>query len=213
MSGDAWGWLGPFPVGFDLDMTLVDTRAASVCALRAAGSDLPEQLDLSRCLASASALRAELARVMPLDRVNIALRDYAMAMREEALPLLRPMPGAVEVLTTIRRHGGRCVVVTGRRATTAAAVVAALGLPIDRLVGGASGPQKVPHLRRENIAVYVGDQPSDMRAAVVAGARAIGVTTGFTPAAELAAAGAAAVLSDLSEMRLLAASLTARSDR
>jgi phosphoglycolate phosphatase len=43
-------------------------------------------------------------------------------------------------------------------------------------------------------AAMVGDHPTDMQAARAAGCRAVGVTTGRTPAGELAAAGAHAVL-------------------
>jgi len=47
--------------------------------------------------------------------------------------------------------------------------------------------------------VLVGDTPFDVEAALVAGARAVGVATGGYSAAELAAAGAHAVLPDLTD--------------
>jgi phosphoglycolate phosphatase len=56
--------------------------------------------------------------------------------------------------------------------------------------------------------VIVGDTPLDVRAALATGARAVGVATGHAGAAELAAAGAHAVLPDLSDTgRVLAAVL------
>jgi len=45
--------------------------------------------------------------------------------------------------------------------------------------------------------VLVGDTPLDVAAALATGARAIGVATGQFPASELEAAGASAVLTDL----------------
>jgi phosphoglycolate phosphatase len=47
--------------------------------------------------------------------------------------------------------------------------------------------------------VVIGDTPLDIEAALVSGARAVGVATGSYSAAELAAAGACAVLPDLTD--------------
>jgi phosphoglycolate phosphatase-like HAD superfamily hydrolase len=47
--------------------------------------------------------------------------------------------------------------------------------------------------------VVIGDTPFDVTAALAAGARAVGVATGSHPAAELRAAGAHAVLPDLTD--------------
>jgi phosphoglycolate phosphatase len=52
-------------------------------------------------------------------------------------------------------------------------------------------------LRRLNAAVYVGDSPPDMAAAVDAGARAVGVATGSFSRDDLAGAGADVVLDSL----------------
>jgi phosphoglycolate phosphatase-like HAD superfamily hydrolase len=56
--------------------------------------------------------------------------------------------------------------------------------------------------------VIIGDTPFDVAAALACGARAVGVATGQSPAAELAAAGAHAVLPDLADTpRVIAAIL------
>ena len=47
--------------------------------------------------------------------------------------------------------------------------------------------------------MVIGDTPLDIEAALAAGARAVGVATGRYPAAELPAAGAHAVLPDLTD--------------
>ncbi len=61
--------------------------------------------------------------------------------------------------------------------------------------------------------VLVGDTPLDIEAAVVTGARAVGVATGGFSMAELARAGADAVLPDLTDTsRVLAAVLARRGD-
>ncbi len=56
--------------------------------------------------------------------------------------------------------------------------------------------------------VLVGDTPLDVEAALVTGARAVGVATGRTSAAELAAAGAHAVLADLADSALVLTAIT-----
>src|SRR5260370_4105806 len=54
----------------------------------------------------------------------------------------------------------------------------------------------------------VGDTPLDVEAALATGARAVGVATGSYSAAELAAAGAHAVLPDLADTALVLAAIT-----
>ncbi len=58
--------------------------------------------------------------------------------------------------------------------------------------------------------VLVGDTPLDVEAAVVAGARAVGVATGGFGVAELASAGADAVLPDLTDTSRVVAAVLAR---
>jgi phosphoglycolate phosphatase-like HAD superfamily hydrolase len=56
--------------------------------------------------------------------------------------------------------------------------------------------------------VLVGDTPLDVAAALATGARAVGVATGSYPAAQLAAAGAHAILPDLTDPGLVVAAVT-----
>ena len=58
--------------------------------------------------------------------------------------------------------------------------------------------------------VLVGDTPLDVAAALATGARAVGVATGSYTAADLAAAGAHAVLPDLTDTSLVLAAVTGR---
>jgi len=61
--------------------------------------------------------------------------------------------------------------------------------------------------------VLVGDTPLDVTAALATDARAVGVATGSFSVAELAAAGAHAVLPDLTDARLVLAAVTGGRDR
>ena len=56
--------------------------------------------------------------------------------------------------------------------------------------------------------VLVGDTPLDVEAALASGARAVAVATGSFPAADLAAAGAHVVLSDLTNTGAVLAAVT-----
>jgi phosphoglycolate phosphatase len=192
-----WSPLSRAVVGFDLDLTLLDTREATLVALRAIDPGLPAAVDLGRCLTSAAELRAELGRHLPERQVEEALRRYRAAAAAEGADHVRPMPGAVDALAEVRRHGGRAVVITGRRPEIAAVYLRAAGLTVDLLVGGAAGPEKVRHMKRHALDVYLGDHPLDMTAAAAAGVFGVGVATGYATAERLRAAGARLVVGSL----------------
>jgi phosphoglycolate phosphatase len=73
----------------------------------------------------------------------------------------------------------------------------AAGLAPDELFTLVHGPEKAAVLRRLRAVAYVGDTPPDMAAAVQAGVRAVGVTTGSFSGEDLAGAGAEVVLDSL----------------
>jgi phosphoglycolate phosphatase len=195
-----WSPLSGAVVGFDLDLTLLDTREAALVALRATDPGLPAAVDLARCLVSTAELRAELGRHLPAERLDEALRRYSAAAAAEGPARVRAMPGAAEALAQVRRYGGRAVVITGRRPDGAAAYLRAAGLAVDLLVGGVAGPEKVRHMRRHALDAYLGDHPLDMAAAAAAGVFGVGVTTGYAAADSLHAAGARLVVPSLSAL-------------
>jgi len=91
------------------------------------------------------------------------------------------------------------VIVTAKHPVSVRPSLVAARIEADAVFTHVHGPEKTAVLRRVGAAVYVGDTPSDMIAAVVAGACAVGVPTGSFSAAELLAAGAAVVLGSLRE--------------
>ena len=133
----------------------------------------------------------------------------------------RLAPGAVVILAArgadrldeqigaVRAAGAAALVVTAKLEATARLSLDALGLVADAVFGDVHGPQKAVVLSAAGAAIYVGNTPADMAAAVLAGAHPVGVATGSFSAAELRVAGAADVLSSLASFPALYAALAA----
>lgn len=203
---------GP-PVGFDLDMTLVDSSAAMTVALNAVARRLGVDIDVESCVRSIGApLRDQLARWIPPERMEEAMTVLAEAFVNEGVLKVRPLPGAKAVLSRIRGGGGRVLVVTTRRERVARLCLRRAGLTVDGVSGGLDPAGKADVLRDSGAGWYIGDHPLDMAAAVTAGIPGIGVTTGFHSGDELTAAGATVVLPDLAAATAGTATATAAGD-
>lgn len=189
-------------VGFDLDMTLIDSRPGIVDTLAALADESDEPAlrapDLLVALLKRN-LDLELAdRVAPERATRLADRFRELYV-DLGVPGSALLPGAAEAVAAVRAARGRVVVVTAKYEPNARRCLDHVGLEVDAVHGWRYGPAKAEALADERAGVYVGDTPRDMEAAAVAGARSVGVTTGPHPASELAAAGAEVVLSSLEE--------------
>ncbi|GIE81173.1 hydrolase [Actinoplanes philippinensis] len=185
-------------VGFDLDMTLIDSRPG----IRAAYQELTARtgvfvdadLAVSRL---GPPLRTELRHWFPADEVEEAVTIYRALYPEFAIAPSLPTPGAAEALDAVRAAGLRVVVVTSKLGRLAALHLDHLGLYADELAGDLFAEGKASALAEHGVGWYVGDHIADMVAARTAGVPGVGVTTGPCAEAELWAAGASYVLSDL----------------
>lgn len=167
-------------VGFDLDQTLIDPRPGVRIALRALGLDE----------ALAELLGPPLEEWLP---VGTDL-DLYRATYQRSAQHVTVLPGAAEALAAVRSAGGRGVVVTAKRRDAATACLAGAGLAVDELHAAMWGEEKAAALLAAGATVYVGDHPLDMVAARMAGAYAVGVSTGPLVPAE-----ADLLLADLTE--------------
>ncbi len=200
----------PAPVGFDLDMTLIDSRAAILGSFAGVAAETGVAIDPAGVDSRLGIkLEDELAYWLPADEIEPAMRIYRSHYTRLALPLTRVLPGARESLAAVRAAGARAVVVTAKLEATARHSLDGLGLVPDSVFGGVHGPEKATVLTSIGAAVYVGDTPADIAAAVTAGAHPVGVATGSFTADELRAAGAADVLASLTAFPALYRALAA----
>ncbi|MFY1618986.1 HAD family hydrolase [Micromonospora sp. WMMD736] len=185
-------------VGFDLDMTLVDSRPGIAAAYRAltAKTGVPVDADLAVSRLGPP-LRTEIAHWFPPEQVESAVLLYRELYPAYAITPTVPLPGAREAVDAIRARGGRVLVVTSKVAGLAQLHLDHLGLVVDELAGDLFAEQKATALREHGATHYVGDHVADMVAAGVAGVPGIAVATGPCSPDELRAAGASVVLDDL----------------
>ena len=199
---------GPAPAGFDLDMTLIDSRRVILASFAAvsAATGVPIDPDAVDSRLGIK-LEDELAFWFPAGEVPSAVRLYREHYLRLAGPLTTALPGAREALAAVRAAGAPAVVITAKHEVPARVSLDFARLAPDGLYASVHGPEKAAVLRAIGAAVYVGDTPADMAAAAQAGSRAVGVTTGSFTERDLRAAGAGTVLASLTEFPALFASL------
>lgn len=190
--------MGARVVGFDLDMTLVDSRPGIAACYRelVARTGVPVDIDLAVSRLGPP-LRSEIAEWFPADQVESAIELYRALYPAHAIAGTPALPGAVEAVAAVRARGGRVVVVTSKLEASARLHLDHLGIGVDAVVGDRFGPGKSAALVDHRAAVYVGDHVEDVRAAAAAGVVPLAVATGPCTVDELRAAGAATVLDDL----------------
>jgi phosphoglycolate phosphatase-like HAD superfamily hydrolase len=187
-------------VGFDLDMTLIDTVPGFRDVLVALGDELGVEFPVEEMTARLGPpLDILLAPYLPAERIAEAGDRFRALYPEHAIENVRAFAGAHEALAAVRRHDGRVVVVTGKYAANARLHVDHIGFEIDHLEGWVWGVGKAEVLVREGAAVYVGDHVHDVEGALAAGVVSVSVLTGGCTREELEAAGTHAILDDLSQ--------------
>ncbi|MWA06778.1 HAD hydrolase-like protein [Actinomadura sp. LD22] len=187
-----------FSVGFDLDLTLADTRAAIAAVYTAIAARTGVAIDTDLVLQRIGPpLEVEMAYWFPSERVPAMIALYREIYPDVAIPATGLMPGAVAALEAVRAVGGRVVVVSGKNQRDTERTVSFLGLDVDIAVGGLFGADKGTVLREHGVRAYIGDHTGDVDAARAASAVAVGVATGAFDSAALTAYGADVVLPDL----------------
>ena len=187
-------------IGFDLDMTLVDSADAIVDSIahtcRVYGVEIDDQ-----------AVRDGVG--LPLDRVfpdyipdvpyAEALTIYRARYLSHGLAMQELLPGAREALEAVVADGCTILVVSAKKDSHVRAVLEEVGLAhlVRDVVGERFAETKSDALRDAGALVYVGDHVGDVLGARGAGAYAVAVATGPTTHEALAEAGADVVMDDL----------------
>lgn len=185
-------------VGFDLDLTLIDSRPGVVAALDALGAELGvpfPSVEMSARLGPP--LDQMLAPYLPAEAIEAACDRFRALYPEHAVPPTPALPGALAALAAVRASSGSSVVVTGKYAPNAQLHVDLLGLDVDAVEGWVWGVGKAAALVRHGASVYVGDHVHDVEGARAAGVVSVSVLTGGCSREELLAAGTDVVLDDL----------------
>jgi Predicted phosphatases len=190
----------PLTVGFDLDLTLVDSHERIISAYIRALADLGVEVSSDELVPHLGMPLVHTAAAVgaAVDADALVLR-YRYYYDEPSAPETLPMPGALEALGAVRAAGGRTVVVSAKYTPAVHKALAEAGLTelVDVVYGELFAQDKASALVAEGASVYVGDHPGDMAAARTSGAYAVGVTTGANDKAALIAAGADLTVADL----------------
>jgi len=190
----------PLTVGFDLDLTLVDSHERILSAYIRALHDLGVEVSREELTPHLGMplvhTAAAVGAAVDADALVLRYRHY---YDEPGAPRTMPMPGAVEALSAVREAGGQTVVVSAKYTPAVHKALAEAGLTglVDAVYGELFAQDKASALVAEGATVYVGDHPGDMVAAQAASAYAVGVTTGANDEAALMSAGADVTVADL----------------
>jgi len=192
--------MGDLVVGFDLDMTLIDSRPGILATLAAlseeTGVPIDGELVVSRL---GPTLESEMSAWYPADQVPAVSDRFRELYTEFGVPGCDLLPGAKDALAAVRGAGGRTIVITAKYGPNAVRCLEYVGLEVDDVIGWRYGPDKALTLTEHGAAAYIGDTPTDIAAAHSAGTVGVGVPTGPHSADELRAGGAEVVLETLRE--------------
>ena len=188
------------PVGFDLDLTLINSRPAILAAWSAVADEHGVHIDMTAVdQRMGIKLEDEVSYWFPAAGQQAAADSYRRHYVRLAPELTFPLPGAAEAIAAVRQAGERALIVTAKHQISVQPSLDAVGLVADEVFSHVHGPEKAAVLAAVGAAVYVGDTPADMAAGHSAGVLAVGVTTGSFSAADLRAAGARLVLGSLAD--------------
>ena len=123
-------------IGFDLDMTLVDTRPGIRTALLAFAEETGRPIDADAIVAALGPPVADaLSPWFAPDELPGAVERFRWHMARVGVTDVTPMPGAVDALAATREAGHRVLVVTAKIRQLAVETLRHAGLAVDVVVG------------------------------------------------------------------------------
>lgn len=188
-------------VGFDLDMTLVDSSPGIRASMTALARETGVAIDVDLVIARIGPkLEWEIAQWFPAGEVDRMSERYRWHYWEHCVGAGTVLlPGARAAVDAVHSRDGRVVVVTAKSERLAYRCIESVGLKVDAVVGHVHGDEKRDALVDHAAGIYVGDTITDVRSALDASAIAVAVTTGPDDTRKLLAAGADVVFASLDE--------------
>ncbi|MEV0644864.1 ATP-dependent sacrificial sulfur transferase LarE [Phytomonospora sp. NPDC050363] len=166
-------------VGFDLDLTLFDTRPGIGATWRAVSAESGRFIDADRIVSQIGPpIQDLIAPYVPADEIDDYVAHYRRIYQHHGLAVSPLLPGVRESIAAIRRNHGKVFVLTGKNGHDAKRHIEHAGLDVDEIIGWVWADQKAAAMREHGISVYVGDHPADIAAAHSAGGAGVGVLTG-----------------------------------
>ena len=131
-------------VGFDLDMTLIDTVVGFAATLDALGAELGVEFPTEEMTSKLGPpLDLMLEPHLPAEQIRAAVGPVPRDLPGDSPWSPTPaFPGVAEALAAVRRHHGRIVLVTGKYTPNAQLHVDHLGLDVDVVEGRVWGTGK-----------------------------------------------------------------------
>jgi phosphoglycolate phosphatase len=189
-----------FMIGFDLDMTLVDSRDGITFTTEKTLAELGVFVTRTEIFNTIGLpLWDSFPRWIAPELVEAAIVRYRELYKTVGIPITTVLPGARESLDAIHAAGGSTMVVSAKLEAAVIKIVTLLDLPVDVVRGDLFAAGKATALLEENAIIYVGDHPADVVGARAAGAISVAVATGPASVEELRAEGAEVILTDLLE--------------
>jgi phosphoglycolate phosphatase len=188
-------------VGFDIDMTLVDSRPGIRKSMEALSAETGVFIDVDVVLNRLGPkLEVELASWFPPADVDAMAERYRAHYHDFCVDGgTLAFAGARESVQAVRARDGRVLAITAKSEPLSWRCLREAGIEVDGVVGYVHGDEKRDALVAERATIYVGDTIADVRAAVDGGIAAVGVATGMHNAQQLGEAGATVVMQSLEE--------------
>src|ERR1700721_566859 len=134
---------GMGPVGFDLDMTLIDSRPAILASFAELARDTSTAIDLVAVDSRLGIkLEDELVFWYPPDQRDAAAVTYRRHYVRLAEQMTTAMPGAHEALAAVRAAGERVVIITAKHPISVAPSLRAVGLGADAVFTSGHGREQ-----------------------------------------------------------------------
>jgi len=165
-------------IGFDLDLTLVDsTKAICTTASTVISSFLPDlQISIEEIEATVGLpMEESLGRWVGLEKSTEAYELYKQMYASTGLAMTTEIPGAVSTIKNLLSLGFQVCVITAKDQNIAELQLAHLGFPKLTVFGNCFGHDKTTAMLKFNCLYYIGDHYQDFLAAKAANVKFIGV--------------------------------------